>query len=85
MTFFRVDWETEADNRLAEIWTDSVDRPAITKAANEIDRILQRNPANAGLELSEGLRKLQVGQLVVVFSVDLSSKTVEVARVGLAK
>ncbi len=81
MNRFRVEWEVQADDQLAEIWTDSADRQAITKSAHEIDRILERDPENAGIEISEGLRKLKVGPLVVTFSVDSSARMVEVARV----
>ena len=44
MTPYRVEWETEADDRLAEIWTNAKDRAAITRAAHEIDRMLTRAP-----------------------------------------
>ena len=81
MNRFRVEWEVPAEDQLAEIWTDSVDRKAITQSAHEIDRILERDPENAGTEISEGLRKLKLGPLLVTFSFDAKTRIVEVARV----
>jgi len=81
MTPYRVEWETEADDRLAEIWTNAKDRAAITRAAHEIDRMLTRDPENVGMAISEGLRRVAVGPLTIFFSIDMDKYLVEVARV----
>lgn len=82
---FDVEWETEADDQLAEIWTTAVDRNIVTRAAHEIDRILESDPLHAGVPLSEGLRKLTFRPLIITYSVDVEAARVEVARVRKAQ
>lgn len=81
MSDFRVDWEAEADDRLAEIWTGSLDRQAITNAANRIDDLLRHTPLDVGVVLPEGLRRLTVDPLVVIYSASRETLSVEVVRV----
>lgn len=40
MTRYTVVWHQEAHDRLASIWLDANDRPAVTMAANAIDQHL---------------------------------------------
>jgi hypothetical protein len=57
---YTVDWDPAAENELAEIWTEATDRAAVTRAQQQADQILSRNPIDSGIELSEGLHRILV-------------------------
>jgi hypothetical protein len=48
---FTVIWTGAAQNELALIWTQALDRQAVADAANRIDRLLRFAPMTAGEEL----------------------------------
>ena len=80
---FRVRWVKSALNELASLWTsaDSATRKAITDAANEIDRRLQRNPETEGESRGGMERILFVPPLGIRFEVDAQRSTVRVLHV----
>jgi hypothetical protein len=79
---YRVDWEEDAENELADIWTSAVDRPAVTRAQRDADDILARDPLGMGIELSEGLYRIVVDSLIVHYTVDDDQKVVTVTSVA---
>ena len=85
MTPFDVDWEPFALAALAEAYMNSADRPGVVVAQAAADALLAADPYSHSVELSEGLFKLVVGPLGVLFSVDESTRVVTVSGVGLVK
>lgn len=69
MKRYGVKWRKSALDDLAEIWLQSADRDAVTRAAREIESRLENDPVSAGRELSEGLRSLTCQTLRVIFYV----------------
>lgn len=78
---FTVVWLDEAMDQLAQIWLDADDRAQIASSSNTIDALLSINPAMQGEVVAEGLRKLRVPPLSVLFSVREADRVVEVANV----
>ena len=80
MISYTVDWTTDAEDELTQIWLQTYD-PAVSAASDQIDRILARDPIGSGKHLGEGLYKLTVSPLTAYYSVDQAKKTVEVSAV----
>ncbi len=78
---FTVLWQQRAEARLADLWTQGPDRNAIAEAADEIDRLLQRDPQSRGESRDLGERILFVPPLSVLFSVDEADRKVYVMLV----
>ena len=78
---FTVVWTHGARDELARIWLAATDRSAVTAAANAIDTLLASNPANTGIDLTEGLRALAEPPLRVLFSVREADRLVEVVSI----
>jgi plasmid stabilization system protein ParE len=55
---FMVVWKRVAQDQLAEIWLASKQRGAVAAAANELDRLLQQDPASVG-ESRTGNRRIK--------------------------
>ena len=70
MNQFTVTWWRDAQNDLASLWITAVDPPAVTRAANEIDRLLGRDPLAVIEDQHEGLCSLTVEPLTVQYSVE---------------
>jgi len=83
MTRFTVTWTREAQDQLALLWLNSLNRAAVTRAADEIDRTLAVDPLDKGYDVGEGLRGLVVPPLFVMFIVKEADRMVEVLRVRL--
>ena len=83
MTRFDVSWTDDAEQDLAAFWLAVSDRQAITAAEARLTDLLSRDPLTCGAALAEGLRCLTEPPLVVVYSVDVSKRKVEVSGVGL--
>lgn len=81
MSPFRVEWLQDAETELAAIWLRATDRQAVTAAQATIDRLLATDPLQNSTEVAEGLRKLIVGPLIVLFSVQQAKLLVEVYSV----
>jgi hypothetical protein len=78
---YHVEWTPSAERRLAELWNSAGDRAELTKAADEIDAELSRNPSAFGESHGEHTR---IGFQVprgVVFDVYVNSRRVKVWRV----
>jgi hypothetical protein len=64
---YQVVWTRRADSELADVWTDSADRNAVSYAARQIDSALARDPLACGESRTAG-RRIFFGQpLVVIF------------------
>ena len=70
-----------AESQLADIWSGSADRAAVTQAANEIDRRLEQDPQLQGEARSGKRRVLIVAPLAVFFEVREPDRVVAVLRV----
>jgi plasmid stabilization system protein ParE len=83
MTRHTVVWHLDVQDDLAETWLNSLDREAVAKAADEIDRALATDPLEQGGELSEGLRFFLAPPLRVLYAVRQEDRIVEILRVRL--
>ena len=66
---YTVLWTPVAEERLAALWLVADDRAALTTATNAIDRILTRDPDNAGVLCFDTVRTLNRHPLAVDFEV----------------
>jgi hypothetical protein len=78
---YTVRWTRSALDRLTELWVAASDRASVTAAVNEIDRLLEVDPHQAGESRSESTRVLFVPPIGVFFDIDDASKVVEVLKV----
>jgi plasmid stabilization system protein ParE len=46
---YRLIWTPAAENDLAAVWLAAADRPAVNRAADELDRVLARTPLGVGV------------------------------------
>jgi hypothetical protein len=75
-----VTWHPSAERELAENWLNVTDRMAVTRAANEIDRLLASDPLGQGEEFY-GDRLLVVLPLAVTYSVNQLVRSVQILQV----
>jgi hypothetical protein len=74
-------WKPLAEARLAEIWTESTNRQAVTEAAKAIDQALRTRPLDEG-ESRDALTRILVEEpLVVVYEVRDEDRLVEVLEI----
>jgi hypothetical protein len=66
---YTVAWLPSALKKLAELWNEGPDRPAITQAANRIDRHLLFDPLHHGEARADNLRIMVETPLAVYFTV----------------
>jgi hypothetical protein len=83
MSQFTVVWASDAENRLAGIWTSATDRSAIAVAADSIDRELGSNNPAFGQPVSEGLFRLVRPPLSALFAIDEADRLVRILYVRL--
>jgi hypothetical protein len=55
---YQVDWNAQALNDLNDIWLDSPDRNAVTRASAELDAALTANPLRMGVPLESSVHRL---------------------------
>jgi hypothetical protein len=65
---FSLTWDEAAQGELADIWMYAPDRQDVTRAANEIDRLLRLRPLVVGEEFGTD-RTLAVPPLEVLYTV----------------
>jgi hypothetical protein len=70
-----------AQDELASIWLNSLNRQAVANAADQIDRILSDNPLGAGESRDGNTRILTERPLTVLYDVYLDDALVEVFAV----
>jgi hypothetical protein len=77
---YLVDWKRQALDELADLWNRAADPDRITEAANDIDRLLERDPFAVGESREGAFRVLFVEPLGVTYEVRSASRQVIVAR-----
>lgn len=77
---YTVTWHPQAQDELARIWLEAVDRQAVTDAANEIDRQLTTSPEAKGVEFY-GDRLFVAAPLAVTFMVSSDDCLVQILQV----
>jgi plasmid stabilization system protein ParE len=66
---YTVVWDPPAESDLATIWTTAADRNAVAAAADQIDRLLARNPSGVGKSRSDQSWLLIVEPLAVLYDI----------------
>ena len=80
---YTVIWQPTAEQQLATAWVDATNRPAVTRASDQIDILLGFVPTQVGESRDAGSRVLVVEPLVVIYEVIEDDKQVRVLRVRL--
>ena len=78
---YTVVWKPAAEEELARLWTEAVDRDAITTAANEIDQWLRSNPHDQGESRSGAVRVMFIHPLGVFFHIEDADRVVSLLKV----
>jgi hypothetical protein len=78
---YTVLWQPGAEQQLAEVWVEALDRPAATRAADAIDVRLGQDPARRGESRAAGRRILLVSPLGVLFRVEPDDRIARVLTV----
>ena len=81
MARFTVSWNPAIQADLARIWNVAPDKEDVRRAADLIDRRLAADPLSGSVELREGLYKLTVPPMRVLFELRLADRLVEVVNV----
>src|SRR5205807_2145729 len=74
-------WIALAEQKLARLWMRALDRPAVRKAAFEIDKLLKNNPDKLGESRPAGQRIVHIEPLGVQFKVFPDDRLVQVLDV----
>lgn len=77
---YTVVWSPSAVAELADIWNNSADQQAVTRATDRIDRRLRLSPETAGRPYGDG-RYLVFPPLAVTFTIHPDDRRVEVNHV----
>jgi len=83
MTRRTVIWLPDAEAQLADVWLASDCRNDVTTASQVIDRKLAENAESIGVNLSEGLRRLDEPPLRVIYEILDDDMMVCIASVKL--
>jgi hypothetical protein len=75
---FQVLWLPDAEQELAQVWMESSDRSAITRAVHRVENRLTANPANEGESRTKSRRIAFERPLAIIFRVRPSERAVEV-------
>ena len=78
---YTVVWKPAAESQLAAIWNTSAVRPAITNAADSIDRALRNDPVLRGEAYTRTTRVLLEWPLVITSRVFENDRLVRVLTV----
>jgi hypothetical protein len=79
---FTVTYKPSAEQDLADLWLNALDRQAVTDAANHIDSRLKRDPANQGESRGGQSRIVIEPPLAAIFEVNEADRIVEVLKVS---
>ena len=80
---YTVLWSENAENQLAETWLTAPDRRAVTQAQADIDAELAHVPLQKATHVAEGLYRLRIAPLQVLFDVSEADRLVRVVAVRL--
>ena len=81
---YAVLWQPAAEARLADLWATHPDRQRIADAADLVDEILARDPAEQGESRDGTARLFFVDRLEVYYHIDEPARTVFVRAVRWA-
>jgi len=81
VTPYTVIWDPDARATLAKIWIRTNDRQEVSRAANQIDRVLSLDAEMQGDMFDDVDRILITSPLSVTFSVDTEDRQVRVLQV----
>jgi len=81
MSRFTVTWWDDALQELAQLWIDGDVRDALSAATAQIDAELSRDAQLKGQEVSEGLRRIEIGPLRAYSTVREDDRTVAIVGV----
>lgn len=76
---YTVHYSPSAENELADIYLNAIDRQAVTKAAHQIDQMLAVDAHDKGRDC-DGDRILRIGPVLVFFAVYRETAEVEVLQ-----
>jgi hypothetical protein len=82
---FDVQWSHRAQTDLARLWNSARNRRVVTRAANEIDRLLELDAAKVGESRGPRERVLLESPLGVIYRVDARRHVVKVISIGVMK
>ena len=77
---YTVIWLPAPEQELAKLWLDPATRDGVTQAANDIDRLLRRDPDKLGESRGADQRVVFVVPLGVLFRVRPLDRLVEVVH-----
>jgi mRNA-degrading endonuclease RelE of RelBE toxin-antitoxin system len=83
MTRYTLTYSTVAQAEMARAWLTASNRQAVTDAIDGAERELSRDANDKGVEVSEGLRRLDIPPVRLQFSVEEDDRTVTVWSVRL--
>jgi len=78
---YTVIWRREAEAQLITLWLRAANKEAITRYAEQIDRILARDPNEQGESRNENTRLAFFRPLCVRYQVDEAAKRVTVLAI----
>jgi hypothetical protein len=79
---YTVIWEPPAENDLAAAWIASADRPAITRAAHQLDQDLAQDPFARGFPRDSSVNRTAIEiPIGIEFEIIEDGKKVRVLRV----
>lgn len=81
---YSVVWSQDADDDLLNIWLSAANRGAITAAQSRIDSELAIHPLRNADHLAEGLYRLELSPLCVVFEVSDADALIRVESVRMS-
>ncbi len=81
MSRHKVIWVPSADNELAEIWLNSIDRDEVALASSKIDTVLGDHAESVAEEVAEQLYGFDCPPLRVLFEVIAEGLTVRILKV----
>jgi hypothetical protein len=81
---YAVDFSVRAEDELATLWVNAADQNAVTSAADEIERLLARDPLGHGESRGGNKRLLFEPPLAALYQVDPKRRRVTVITIGLA-
>jgi mRNA-degrading endonuclease RelE of RelBE toxin-antitoxin system len=80
---FTVTWHPDAEHELTSMWVASDERKRVTLAVATIDKQLASDPEGRGHAVREGLLRLDVPPLRVLFAVKAEDRVVVVLMVAV--
>ncbi len=85
MTPFQIGWDPDAEDDLARLWLRSSNRKAIAQAVDQAEKLLESDPVKHGRTLAEGLYSVAVPPIVLIYTIEKTTRAVEVCSIGLLR